>query len=492
MWQSAIMGGARGRGGRLWFASGHHPTRRDGALALVLFFLPATAGLVLAGVQHHLGDTTVTVLVSVALGLPVLWLTWATYRESRAVIRRLPSLAEVADQVAAAVRDQWEAEAAVRRLNDPYPLPVSWVTADAALIDGWDVLVTLASSGAGWPAQTPAARAHWAAGPDELAGCGNQLAKILDMVPTRRLVVLGEPGSGKTMLMIRLVLDLLAARTRGGPVPVLVSLASWDVAGQDLHAWMAARLPADYPALSEVFLTRPSLVAELVSARLILPLLDGLDEMPAATRAQAVARISDALRPGEPVVLTCRTNAYRETVRQSASGVAALRAAGAIELRPLDGETVSDYLVKDAGGPDASARWAPVLAALGTAPPVGEALVTPLMAGLARMIYNPRPGESAVDAPDPAELCSLPTRGQSNATCSTHSFPPVTAVTSASAGGNRGTPRPGWYSSPVTLSTLSTALTSPGGSLGWPRGVPAAGSLRASCTAWWPDLSTHL
>jgi len=35
---------------------------------------------------------------------------------------------------------------------------------------------------------------------------------VLARVPTRRLVVLGEWGTGKTMLMVRLVLDLLARR----------------------------------------------------------------------------------------------------------------------------------------------------------------------------------------------------------------------------------------------------------------------------------------
>ena len=35
-----------------------------------------------------------------------------------------------------------------------------------------------------------------------------ELVEKLALVPTGRLVVLGEPGAGKTMLMIRLVLDL--------------------------------------------------------------------------------------------------------------------------------------------------------------------------------------------------------------------------------------------------------------------------------------------
>ena len=116
----------------------------------------------------------------------------------------------------------------MRRLNDPYPLPVSWRAADASLADGWDVLLRLAASVAGL--RSPSAPESWASGPGELAGYGNDLVDVLSRVPTGRLVVLGEPGSGKTMLMVRLVLDLLARRSSGGPVPVLASLASWDPA----------------------------------------------------------------------------------------------------------------------------------------------------------------------------------------------------------------------------------------------------------------------
>ena len=82
-----------------------------------------------------------------------------------------------------------------------------------------------------------------------------------------------------------------------------------------------------------------------------------------------------------------------------------MRGAAVIELRPLDVAAVSGYLCDDAAGPAAAARWAPVLAALRTRAPVAKALTTPLMVGLARIIYNPRPGEAAGAARDPSELC---------------------------------------------------------------------------------------
>lgn len=82
-----------------------------------------------------------------------------------------------------------------------------------------------------------------------LAGADRKkLAQVLDRVPTRRLVVLGEPGAGKTMLLVRLVLDLLTRRAPGDSVPVLVSLASWNPVEQDLYTWLGGRLrPSVHP-----------------------------------------------------------------------------------------------------------------------------------------------------------------------------------------------------------------------------------------------------
>jgi NACHT domain len=316
-------------------------------------------------------------------------------------------MAEVADQLAVAVGAQWEAEARVRRLNDPWPLPVSWAAADADLTDAWGSLVKLASSGAGWPVPPPART--WAAGPDELTGKGGELVEVLAQVPTGRLAVLGEPGAGKTMLMVRLVLDLLAGRGDGGLVPFLASMASWNPAVQDLSGWLVAQLLVDHPALAEppsADMTEPTQAAALLAAGLILPILDGLDEIPEQVRGAAIREINDALRPGQQVVVTCRSQQYRAAIRPEGGIEVTLRAAAAVQLRPLDANTVRDYLCDDAAGPVAKARWQPVLAVLGTKVPAGQALSTPLMVGLARAIYNPRPGELPGALREPAELCN--------------------------------------------------------------------------------------
>jgi NACHT domain len=314
-------------------------------------------------------------------------------------------LVELADQLAVAVGAQWEAEAQHRRLNDPYPLPVTWTAADRSLTDSWDSLVTLATSGAGWPEPPPSGT--WAASPADLAGKGEDLVKVVARVPTGRLVVLGEPGAGKTMLMVRLVLDLLARRAKGGPVPFLAPVASWDPASQRLRDWLVVRLLIDHPALADPPVNRaePTQAEALLVSGLILPILDGLDEIPEEVRGPAISQINDALRPGEQVVATCRSKEYLNAVRPEGGAEATLRAAAAIQLRPLDADAVRGYLCDDAAGPVARARLAPVLAELGADSPVGQALQTPLMVSLARAIYNPRSGELAGTLPDPVELC---------------------------------------------------------------------------------------
>ena len=139
---------------------------------------------------------------------------------------------------------------------------------------------------------------------------------------------------------------------------------------------------------------------------LIVPILDGLDEIPDALRGPAISRINDALQPGQRAVVTCRTGDYLKAVMPQDGEEVRLRAAAAVQLEPLSGPVVSRYLLEDAGGAVARARWSPVVDCLGSQSPAGQALTTPLAVSLARTIYNPRPGERVGGLRDPAELCS--------------------------------------------------------------------------------------
>ena len=297
-----------------------------------------------------------------------------------------------AQALADAQREQWRVEEAARHLDDPWPLPVRWATTDRAQA----VMVSWAAI-RGSPNATA---------PIGLSGEFTQVADVFTAPQSpRRLVVLGEPGAGKTTLLLRLTLDLLDRRTSGTPadlVPVLVPLGSWQPDRQHLDDWIAEQLTRDYPALARQ-VTAPgglqrSLAKALLAADRVLPVLDGLDEMPPARRVTALTAISEQLGRQRQFVLACRTVEYEQAV--AASGP--LARTPVVELAPLDPAALAAYLPAATATTAPAERWDPVLAHLHAHPsgPLAQALSTPLMAWLARRIYR---GATA----DPSELLAL-------------------------------------------------------------------------------------
>jgi hypothetical protein len=394
-------------------ATGGRDARGYVGLVYLVLTVFGAGGAVFLAHYFHLGvaATTATVLPTA----PGLYLAWATFRADHSEASSGQDLARIADDLSRAVRAQWQDEARLRRLNDPYALAVSWRPAPDDLVEAWPLLTSIARAWPGGPAADPAGRTH---GSDGLSGDWSQILEVFTTrVPTRRLVVLGEPGAGKTMLLVQLaerLIDLRAGKAdeAGWPVPVIFSLASWNPFGQGLYEWMAACLVRDYPGLEQPVSApeRHGTVTRaraLLDQRMILPILDGLDELPAPSRSAALDAINGSLTPGQGIIVSSRTREYREAAAANRHVSIKLAGAAGIELQPLDAAAIASYLVRDSGGGvSALNRWEPVIQQLGTDSPVGLTLRTPLMLFLARTIYNPRPGtDPDVVVPDPAALC---------------------------------------------------------------------------------------
>ncbi|MFF0744909.1 NACHT domain-containing protein [Streptomyces sp. NPDC004111] len=310
-------------------------------------------------------------------------------------------LEAVARELAADVQRESDARATRYALVESSALPVAWQPAGAALAEDWADLVRTAR---GLPGGPPAGGDNWPADATGLAGTYPQIGEVfLQRVPTHRLLVLGEHGSGKTALLIRLLQELVRPEP-GGPVPVLFSLASWNPAEEDLRAWMAEQLRRN----RNVALRKPARgeppgtdrAQALVDSGLVLPLLDGFDEIPPALHSVALHGINQAWRT-RPLVLACRTDVYRAALDRP--DARRLDGAAGVRLVPLAPGPAAAYL--RAGLPDPS-RWNPVVDRLGGDTPVGLTLSTPLGLYLARTVYAPPPRAGEPEPlRHPDELC---------------------------------------------------------------------------------------
>ncbi len=97
------------------------------------------------------GQSVAAVGMGLLTALGGFYLAWKAFQQDRDQVTAM-SLGTAVDQLAEAVKKQWDAEASVRRLNDPYPLPVAWRAADADLVQPWTLLADVAR---GWPGGPP-------------------------------------------------------------------------------------------------------------------------------------------------------------------------------------------------------------------------------------------------------------------------------------------------------------------------------------------------
>ncbi|MFF4492393.1 BTAD domain-containing putative transcriptional regulator [Streptomyces sp. NPDC001544] len=265
-------------------------------------------------------------------------------------------LDRAARELATAITRQWTAEAEIRSLHRPAPVRLRWSTTGRPVTGASEVL----------------------------RGDISDVALKFRSLPVRQLVVLGEPGAGKTVLAILLTLGLLADRTPGDPTPVLMSLTSWNPQRDHLHTWLARRLVEEYPGLGNTKAYGRDAAIRLVTDERVIPVLDGLDETPPGLHTAAIDAMDQAIAGGRPLVVTCRTNEYENAVRNGAI----LASAAVVEIEPVELDDAITFLTARHHRGDT--RWQPVVEHLRhhRDGPLAQALSTPLMVDLARTAYR--------------------------------------------------------------------------------------------------------
>ncbi|MFE4537565.1 NACHT domain-containing protein [Streptomyces scopuliridis] len=308
------------------------------------------------------------------------WL-WQEIRllNSPALMRRHDRrLDRTARHLARALRSQWEAEERLRKVQHPSPLPVRWTTEDR-LSDHWSSVRGDAEC------DTPL----------DLSGDFASVTDTYARVPSGRLLVVGGPGAGKSVLALRFALNHLHRAEPGDRIPVILPPASWDPAGQDLESWAAARLMLDHSWLAARTARGTTLAAELLRTGRLLPVLDGFDEIRSEARPEAMRRLRASLGHTDPVVVTTRGDEFDAAV---ASAGFLLPATAAVRLLPLSLDHVAEHLRrttrKMVTGDLVSTKWDPVFVRLRASAGdvhverLRNVLTTPLMASLARTAYS--------------------------------------------------------------------------------------------------------
>ncbi len=187
-----------------------------------------------------------------------------------------------------------------------------------------------------------------------------------------KLLILGEPGSGKTITLLTLARCLLerAETDMVHPIPIVLNLSSWTEACLALDVWIVEELKRIYQVPRRV--SRAWLQDDQV-----LLLLDGLDEVDIKNRASCVASIN-AYREDNgfvDIVVCSRTKDYEALTHQ-------LVLNGAIVIQPLSRAQIEAYL-RDLG-----TDFEPIVALLHDDPALLELCQSPLMLSVIALTYG--------------------------------------------------------------------------------------------------------
>ncbi len=189
------------------------------------------------------------------------------------------------------------------------------------------------------------------------------------------LVLVGNAGIGKSVQLAVLTEALTDEALRSDaqtepPIPVLLSLAPY--AGQPLEDWIIQQI-------EQVYDVAPQLSRRWLGAGMLLPLLDGLDQVPARHRRECATQVRRYRRTCAGLVIACRDRDL----------ALSLKIGG--ELATLSAPTrrqVQEYL---AGPPDQQGdAYRDVRDALEADPELWTLLRSPLMLNIIRTTYADR------------------------------------------------------------------------------------------------------
>jgi hypothetical protein len=244
----------------------HMPPALRRTVSLILY-VSLVLGMVIAWARGGPNDAAAIAAIFAITITPVGVLSWGWLKSRTAPPTSSPhQLDQACRKLADLVLAQWRAEAEIRELDDPSPIAVHWRPTEMDVMDHPENIIGSRR------------KIRFSGRMDRIS----ELVEAFRRLPRRRLIIIGQPGIGKTTLAVLLLRELLQHGEEGEPIPVLLTLADFDPEVDTLYSWVSRRLASDYPALRAPDYG-PSAIRDLVYGRRILLILDGLDEVPAPT-----------------------------------------------------------------------------------------------------------------------------------------------------------------------------------------------------------------
>lgn len=222
----------------------------------------------------------------------------------------------------------------------------------------------------------------WSNGEEERLAPGTGMAEVFARMG-RRTIILGEPGAGKTTMLLELARSLLdEAEDKDAPVPVVLPLASWARQRRTIAEWIVDELVESY--------NMPRMLAsEWRRTQQIIPLFDGLDEVAARYRQECVAKLNDYLSENPTSSVICCRRAEYGQLRKP------VRLHGILTIEPLTIEQTQRFLA------DAGPGLNGLRAALATDPELWTLASSPLLLSIMALAYRDGPELTAAKLSNP-------------------------------------------------------------------------------------------
>jgi hypothetical protein len=289
------------------------------------------------------------------------------------------------------VSDQWTAELANRRLDQPKPVRLRFKPSAKNTATAISITQGLPPTRYEYLNVGTVAGRKW-------------LVHMCSSLPGPQLLILGDRGSGKSTTALLLTTDLLRQNDPAAPVPVLLSLADWDPTQTTVEDWICDKVSSDYGRVANLTVDGRDAVRALLNAHKIIAVLDGLDERSGDSLRDAIVSLSYSLAHGMPAIITCRTNQFVDAAKRVAHTLGDL---DAVEIQPIDLDDITVYLEEQ--GRQAPG-WESVILQMKAVPDsaLAQALSTPLMLWLAVQVFTHDPGsDQSADRGTPSDLLHI-------------------------------------------------------------------------------------